>query len=95
MSDDISSLWIDTGAKDALTETVTTVKLGKPKDFFRTHPSPDMRRKVEIVAVKTEGSFEDQIFLDRPQDAGQNRGSPTRNIGNDHLSEWRGSTYGP
>ena len=39
-ADDISSLWIDTGVKDALTETVTTVKLGKPKDYFRSASVP-------------------------------------------------------
>ena len=65
--DDLSSLWIDTGVKDALTETVTTVKLGKPKDFFRVHPSLEMRKRAEIVVVKTEGAFEDQIFIVGPK----------------------------
>ena len=61
-ADDISSLWIDTGAKDALTETVTTVKLGKPKDFFRMHPSPDMRARAKSSPSKRKAAFEEQIF---------------------------------
>ena len=38
---DIASLWLKNGVGDPLTEErVHSIPIGKPRDFFRTHPDP-------------------------------------------------------
>ena len=65
---DLSGLWIDTELGDPLAETVRhKIPFGKPRDFFRTHPSKLFRRKAEIYRHKTEGSIEEDYYiLDKP-----------------------------
>ena len=86
-ADDISSLWIDTGTKDALTETVTTVKLDKPKDFFRVHPSPDMRRKGrKLSSSKRKAPSRTKSLLSAPRCGAKSR-KPS-------LQHWSWSSIG-
>src|SRR5262245_13346283 len=65
---DLSGLWLDPTLGDGITETVRyTIPLGKPRDFFRLHPDPAYRRRVEIYRHKPENAIEEDYFvLDRP-----------------------------
>jgi hypothetical protein len=61
---DLSDLWLDTGLGDALTDTVWhDIPVGKPRDFFRVHPSPSYRRNVEVYTHKPEEQIEEQHFI--------------------------------
>ena len=51
-------------AGDGITETVRhSIPFGKPRDFFRLHPDPAYRRKVEIYRHKTEDAIEEEYFV--------------------------------
>jgi len=64
---DIAKLWIDTGLGDALTtEHVHSIPIGKPRDFFRTHPDPAYRPRAEIYVQKSENVIGEQFFLIGP-----------------------------
>ena len=60
---DLSGLWLDPALGDGITETVRhSIPLGKPRDFFRTHPDPLFRRPMEIYRHRPEGVIEDEYF---------------------------------
>jgi hypothetical protein len=61
---DIADLFLDTGLGDGLTEAVLhSVPVGKPKDFFRTHPDPEYRRHAEVYTHKPQGSIDEQTYV--------------------------------
>ena len=61
---DLSDLWLDNGLGDGLTETTLhSIPVGRPRDFFRTHPDPAYRRRTEIYVHKPEGQIEEQTFI--------------------------------
>lgn len=64
---DFSKLWKDPGLGDGITTgSFHTIPVGKPKDFFRTHPSPDYRRQCEIYVHKPEGAIDEQAYIIAP-----------------------------
>jgi hypothetical protein len=64
---DIDSLWIDQGANDGIVSVgYHTVPVGKPKDFFRTHPDQDYRRRTELYTHKPEGAIDEQHYIIAP-----------------------------
>jgi hypothetical protein len=63
-TDDIAALWDDPGIGDPLTtEQVHSVPIGKPKDFFRTHPDGAYRQRCEIYVHKSENMVGEEFFL--------------------------------
>ena len=61
---DLSDLWLDTGLGDGITDEVRhSIPFGKPRDYFRLHPDPKYRRKVEIYRHKTEDAIEEEYFI--------------------------------
>jgi hypothetical protein len=61
---DLADLWLDPGLGDGIVETAyNDVKVGKPRDFFRTHPDPSYRRRTEIYTHKPEGAIDEQHFI--------------------------------
>jgi hypothetical protein len=71
-ADDLSELWTDPGLGDGITSTsFHTVAIGKPKDFFRTHPDKDYRRRTEIYTHKPEGAIDEQFFIIAPSMRGK------------------------
>jgi hypothetical protein len=63
-TDDIAALWDDPGIGDPLTtEQVHSVPIGKPRDFFRTHPGASHRKVCEIYVHKSENTIGDEFFL--------------------------------
>ena len=64
---DLSGLWLDPTLGDGITETVRySIPIGRPRDFFRLHPDPAFRRRVEIYRHKPENAIEEEYFvLDR------------------------------
>jgi hypothetical protein len=66
-ANDLDALWIDPKLGDGITSTsYHTVPVGRPKDFFRTHPSADYRRRTEIYTHKPEGAIDEQHFIIAP-----------------------------
>src|SRR5215471_11785708 len=71
-ADDIAKLWIDTGLGDALTaEHVYSIPIGKPRDFFRTHPDSAYRARTEIYVQKSENVIGEQFYLIGPSMRGR------------------------
>jgi hypothetical protein len=69
---DIDELWVDPGLGDGITTTsFHTVAIGKPKDFFRTHPLKDYRRRTEFYVHKPEGAIDEQYFIVAPSMRGK------------------------
>jgi hypothetical protein len=63
-AEDLNELWIDPKLGDGITSTsYHSVAVGRPKDFFRTHPSADYRRRTEIYTHKPEGAIDEQHFI--------------------------------
>ena len=61
---DIESLWLDPGLGDGIVDVrLHTVHIGKPKNFFRTHPDPSYRRRAEVYVHKPEGSVDEMHYL--------------------------------
>jgi hypothetical protein len=61
---DMSDLWLDPGFGDALTEThLSSIPVGKPKDFFRVCEDKAFRRQSEIYTHKVEGMVDEQNFV--------------------------------
>ena len=61
---DIDSLWTDTGEGDTLTETTWhAVLVGKPRNFFRTHPDPKYRHRTEMLIRKPENQIETEYYI--------------------------------
>jgi hypothetical protein len=64
---DIASLWVGTDVGDPLTtEHVNFVPIGRPKDFFRTHPDLGYRRRCEIYVHKSENIIGTEYYLIGP-----------------------------
>src|SRR5215472_15702288 len=71
-ADDIAKLWIDTGLGDALTaEHVYSIPIGKPRDFFRTHPDSAYRARAEIYVQKSENVIGEQFYQIGPSMRGR------------------------
>jgi hypothetical protein len=69
---DIQALWSDTGLGDGITDTCSpSVLIGKPRDFFRTHPDKEYRRRTEVYTHKPEGTIEEQYYIIAPAMQGQ------------------------
>ena len=63
-ADDIAALWDEPGIGDPLTsEQVHSVPIGKPRDFFRTHPDVAYRQRCEIYCHKSENLIGEEFFL--------------------------------
>jgi hypothetical protein len=66
-AEDLAALWINTGDGDGLTRThLHAITIGRPKDFFRTHPSQDYRRQAEIYVHKSEEVIDEETYLIMP-----------------------------
>jgi hypothetical protein len=65
---DLDSLWLDSSLGDGITDVhYHEIPVGKPKDFFRTHPDKRFRRRTEIYTHKPEGAVEETHYLvDKP-----------------------------
>jgi hypothetical protein len=64
---DLDNLWIDPKLGDGITSTsFHTVPVGRPRDFFRTHPNSDYRRRTEVYVHKPEGAIDEQWFIIAP-----------------------------
>lgn len=64
---DFASLWQDPGLGDGITTgSFHFVPVGKPKDFFRTHPDQAYRRRTEIYVHKPEGAIDEQTYIVAP-----------------------------
>jgi hypothetical protein len=69
---DIEELWLDPKLGDGITTAYRhEVPVGKPKDFFRTHPLEDYRRRFEIYTHKVEGVIEETHYIIAPAMRGQ------------------------
>jgi hypothetical protein len=69
---DIAALWDDPGIGDPLaTEQVHSVPIGRPRDFFRTHPDDAFRQRCEIYAHKSENMVGEEFFLIATEMKGQ------------------------
>jgi hypothetical protein len=61
---DIEALLMDPALGDGITNvTYHTIPVGKPKDFFRTHPDPSYRRQASIYTHKVEGMIEETHYI--------------------------------
>jgi hypothetical protein len=64
---DFDTLWQDPGLGDGIVDvTYHSVPVGKPKDFFRTHPNSLYRRRTEIYTHKPEGVIDEQHYIIAP-----------------------------
>lgn len=69
---DIESLWSDSSLGDGITDVnYLSVPVGKPKDFFRTHPDKEYRRRTEIYVHKPEGVIDAQHYVIAPEMQGR------------------------
>jgi hypothetical protein len=64
---DLDALWQNPGLGDGIADTgYHNIPVDKPKDFFRTHPDPNYRRRTEIYTHKPEGAIDEQHFIVAP-----------------------------
>jgi hypothetical protein len=64
---DFDTLWQDPGLGDGIVDmSYHNIPVGKPKDFFRTHPDSNYRRRTEIYTHKPEGAIDEQHFIVAP-----------------------------
>jgi hypothetical protein len=69
---DFDSLWEDQKLGDGIVDShFHTVPIGRPKDFFRTHPNRDYRRRCEIYTHKVEGVIGETEYLLAPSMKGR------------------------
>jgi hypothetical protein len=69
---DFASLWQDPSLGDGITTGhFHTIPVGKPKNFFRTHPDQAYRRRTEIYVHKPEGVIDEQTFIIAPSMQGR------------------------
>jgi hypothetical protein len=69
---DFAGLWKDPGLGDGITTGKHhTIPVGKPKDFFRTHPDESHRRRTEIYVHKPEGAIDEQTYIVPPNMQGR------------------------
>jgi hypothetical protein len=63
-AEDIEALLMDPALGDGITNVnYHTVPVGKPRDFFRTHPDADHRRQASIYTHKIEGMIEETHYI--------------------------------
>jgi len=71
-AEDLDDLWLDPGLGDGIADvSYHSVPVGKPRDFFRTHPDPAYRRRTEIYTHKPEGAIDEQHYIVGPAMQGQ------------------------
>ena len=71
-AEDLDDLWLDPGLGDGIADvSYHSVPVGKPRDFFRTHPNSDYRRRTEIYTHKPEGAIDEQHYIVGPAMQGQ------------------------
>jgi hypothetical protein len=64
---DLAELWLDTALGDGIIDVkIHSVPVGKPRDFFRTHPDKAYRRRTELYTHKPEGSIDEQNYIIAP-----------------------------
>jgi hypothetical protein len=63
---DIGGLFISGGGDPITEQAILSVPIGKPREFFRTHPDPACRRHVHIYIHEPEGTVEKQFFIVSP-----------------------------
>jgi hypothetical protein len=69
---DIESLFLDPGLGDGITESFYhTVPVGKPREFFRTPPDQEYRRRAEIYVHKPEGQIDAEVYVIAPNMRGK------------------------
>ena len=69
---DIEALWLDPALGDGIVDvTYHSIAIGKPKDFFRTHPAKEYRRRTELYTHKPEGLIDEQHYIVAPAMKGQ------------------------
>jgi hypothetical protein len=69
---DFEALWFDPALGDGIVEVnYHSIAVDKPKDFFRTHPDKDYRRRAEIYTHKPEGAIEEVHYILAPSMHGQ------------------------
>jgi hypothetical protein len=69
---DFESLWLDPALGDGIVDVhYHKVTVDKPKDYFRTHPDKDYRRRTEIYTHKPEGVIEEVHYILAPSMHGQ------------------------
>jgi hypothetical protein len=69
---DLELLWLDPGLGDGIVSVSNhIIPVGKPKDFFRTHPDPAFRRRTEIYIHKPEGAIDEQTYILAPEMRGR------------------------
>ena len=62
--DDIEALLLDAKLGDGITNVnYHVIPVGKPRDFFRTHPDPNYRRQCWIYTHKAEGMIEETHYI--------------------------------
>jgi hypothetical protein len=70
-ADDIANLF-NPELGDAITETkFLTLVVGKPRDFYRTHPDKAYRQRTEIYTHKPEGVIDAQHYIIHPSMRGR------------------------
>ena len=61
---DFSSLFLDPALGDGIADThYYSIPVGKPRDFFRTHPDAAYRRRAEIYLHKPENAIDEQHYI--------------------------------
>jgi hypothetical protein len=69
---DIAGLWVKTDIGDPLTEVRHhVIPIGKPKDFFRTHPSVEYRRRHDLFVYESENTIQKEYYLLGPEMQGR------------------------
>jgi hypothetical protein len=64
---DIEALWLDPALGDGIVDAhYHNIPVGKPRDFFRTHPDPAYRRRTEIYTHKVEGVIDTTHYILAP-----------------------------
>ena len=64
---DFESLWLNPALGDGIVDIhYHSIPVGKPKDFFRTHPNKDYRRRTEIYIHKPEGVVDEGHYILAP-----------------------------
>jgi hypothetical protein len=64
---DFESLWLNPALGDGIVDVhYHKVTVDRPKDYFRTHPDKDYRRRAEIYTHKPEGAIEEVHYILAP-----------------------------
>jgi len=66
-TDDFDSLFMPPELGDGIVDVKrSSISVGKPKDFFRTHPDKDFRRRTEVYVHKVEGQIDETTYILAP-----------------------------